>query len=292
MSADGSVATKKAVTVGDVVPGTYYQLTTSGGGANLTILFSVGALPRAELAYASGSTYLTLNNATSGMSVRLYDAGTIDIGSPNFAGNGTISVGAGAVTINGSLTGNGSTWSLASTAGANGTLQSTSHAAKGTVTIHGSKAILRGSASRAVDLVRDSDGAVLGWVKDGGQGAGAGLGFVSQGHAEFSTPAGYALFLNRVIFNAIHSSQFITINMWPGGGDAFGVYHPGTSQSYFRVTGSGHTIFHNNAAPDSAVLANGALGLWVDSTNGASAAKLVWKEANGTVRTKTLAFDP
>jgi hypothetical protein len=154
------------------------------------------------------------------MSVRLYDAGTIDIGSPNFAGNGTISVGAGAVTINGSLTGNGSTWSLASTAGANGTLQSTSHAAKGTVTIHGSKAILRGSASRAVDLVRDSDGAVLGWVKDGGQGAGAGLGFVSQGHAEFSTPAGYALFLNRVIFNAIHSSQFITINMWPGDIDA------------------------------------------------------------------------
>jgi hypothetical protein len=143
-----------------------------------------------------------------------------------------------------------------------------------------------------VDFVRDSDGLAMGWVKDGGQGAGAGLGFVSQGHAEFSTPAGYALFLNRVIFNAIHSSQFITINMWPGGGDAFGVYHPGTSQSYFRVTGSGHTIFHNNAAPDSAVLANGALGLWVDSTNGASAAKLVWKEANGTVRTKTLAFDP
>lgn len=66
-----------------------------------------------------------------------------------------------------------------------------------------------GTATKIANFKRASDGSEIGYIRDGGQGAGAGLGLVSNSHAEFSTPSGYALYANNVVLTGNHAATAV-----------------------------------------------------------------------------------
>lgn len=269
---DGQIIAKKAITFGDVVPGTYGQITTSGAGANLTILFNVASSPRGELVFASGSNYLNLGNSTSGMNVRLYDANTIDLGQPSFEGGGTLSVGKAGGTTAVSINNVGPT------------------AVPLTVTMSGSQ-------SADGFRFRDSVGAVMCKIDASAfmtSNTGFKLGTTSGFFAGYDSTANYLYWgggtpnsLFRPVNGAhvaacfkSHASQSVHLVEFQDAGGANG----------FALSKNAYPVFLKNAAPADAEIAANQAFAWYDATNGAAFLKVRAKTADGTVVSGSLAL--